>query len=176
MNPSKLLITLFLALACGCAQPPETTQPAPSGTETATPTTTEQQPLVTAEDDAAIEACFRDKQATLRNVSQLLARHQPGCRVDADCVLVDTSISCQSNCKMAVYAPSARGFTQALESMGKAACEKASKHCTIEGVCPQMTGAACVSGMCQPVIAGLGAPSPVPNYPPQPGVMLPSGE
>jgi hypothetical protein len=171
MNPFKLAVPLLLVLACGCSQqslPPEEQAPMPSAASSHTGE------LKPGEEEAAMEACIQEKHQLLENVSKLLARHQPGCRSDADCVLVDTGIPCQSNCQMAVFAPSAQGFTRSLQEFGEAACANASKRCGIEGQCPPITGARCVNSMCRPVIEGLGAPQPPPNHPPAPGVLFPN--
>jgi hypothetical protein len=48
------------------------------------------------------KACYESKSATARHVSNLAVQRRSGCRVDSDCVLVDTSLTCQDGCPAAI--------------------------------------------------------------------------
>jgi len=146
----QLTIAHMLLAFAACSLGPE--NPAPSPPEQLPPSNKTQQ-VEPAPPSAA--DCFAQKMVILNAVHELVVQHQPGCASDSDCVVIDTTIDCQSNCKDSVLAADEAAYGAELQAYAAAACPSSPSGCGISGSCPAISGAQCVSGRCRPLIESL---------------------
>ncbi|WP_224362375.1 hypothetical protein [Hyalangium versicolor] len=133
---------LFLG---GCVEGTESPQSSP----TAEATQTASAEGISTE---ALQACFRAKQDLVQGVMNLVWKNQQGCATDADCKLVNPSISCQEICPVAVSVRAEKALSQALTVNAASACAKTPTVCAMQNTCIPWTGARCVANTCQAVI------------------------
>jgi hypothetical protein len=144
MRFALLLVGVLGLVACG----PQAPQ-APPEPEDAPETTSAQ----AASTDEA-NACPEILEGIAGEVLSLSLQHASGCVQDSDCVLVSLSISCLDNpCDMPVLREEVASFSADLSEYEAETCPSAPTTCGMSGNCAALAGAACVSGVCRPVVA-----------------------
>lgn len=97
------------------------------------------------------QACAQDLMDLERGLLEAAgeARASAACRVDADCALVDLSVSCLETCPTAVPASQAKETRARAAALGEETCT-AERRCAMHASCPPIRRAACVRGACVP--------------------------
>jgi hypothetical protein len=90
----------------------------------------------------------------LTGVSHIVARHATICSVDADCLLVDTSLPCQDNCAGAILVGHAGAFRSELDRYAAGICPTLPATCGFGPSCAAPIQARCANGACRPAFAG----------------------
>lgn len=143
MRSTLLLVGVLGFLACGPQAPSAPTEPeGPSGVAAAQSST-----------EGATDSCPQVLEGIAGDVVALSLQHAQGCTQDTDCVLVDLSISCLENaCQMPVLRDEAASFFADLSAYEAQTCPSAPTTCGMGGSCAALSGAACVAGVCRPVL------------------------
>ena len=104
----------------------------------------------------AADHCVQARIDALTGVDEIVARHATLCSVDGDCLILDTSLSCQDSCGGAILASHATAFAKDLDQYATSLCPTLPVNCGLAPSCALVTGARCMDGTCRPVVAGMG--------------------
>jgi len=104
-----------------------------------------------ASEQSTRDACVQAHQDILSDLNALSLQYATSCTQASDCVLVDLSIPCQAACKLPVREGQRAAFSAALSDYAASTCPTAPSTCGVSGSCA-ISGAACVEGVCRPVL------------------------
>ena len=95
-------------------------------------------------------SCMAAHQQVLTDVAALMRTYATGCTADADCVLVEADVSCQSlGCRPVVLVAQRSAFVAALASYDAATCPSLPTGCGFFGLCGLTGPAECSAGVCR---------------------------
>lgn len=144
---NSIIFVVFSCLGAGCVQP-----------ETPVVAGSTKDVIITE------SPCFVAHKKALSDIHAIAVSHRMGCSVDADCMLVEASVSCQSTCRRSVLVTERAAFEARLKQYEQEHCPALPTNCMISGLCGEMSGAKCVSGVCRIALVGTTLlPSPLPN-------------
>jgi hypothetical protein len=105
--------------------------------------------------DEATAQCHRAKMAMAQKATDLAGQHRNGCRVNSDCTLVSTSLSCQESCPLAILASGRASYEKALRATESESCASQSNKCRVGFLCAPAEGALCFEGRCVVNLKGV---------------------
>jgi len=147
----RLSVLLVLLLAASCHSPSNRAVP-----------TTQSKAVGRATLLSEAIACNQSRVEMMGNVAKLAADRSQGCRADSDCVLVETSLSCQEGCPLAILASARESYRTALAAMDTASCKSANVKCRGGSTCAPAQGASCRQGRCVVNLKGVRLSSQTP--------------
>jgi hypothetical protein len=103
-------------------------------------------------------ACYQARLTMMQGVSNLAAQRRRGCHVDSDCILVETSLSCQEGCPLAILASARADYLKALASTDSEVCTSSSQTCRVGSLCAPIDGASCFQEQCVVKLRGVRMP------------------
>lgn len=134
----RLIFLGVTALLCSCggASSEASRQPGPADVNATAP-------------GGSDDACVVAHERILSDLAQIARDHASGCSNDADCVLVDPSISCQSACSAPILAAAIHDTSDAISAYAANTCPTTPTTCGVSGSCVPIQ-AICSSGACVP--------------------------
>jgi hypothetical protein len=111
----------------------------------------------TPNSDAGKQAamCRESRMSLLQRSTQVATKHRTKCKVDTDCVVVSTSLSCQEACPLAIVTSARNSYRREHEALERAGCQTANLKCHVAPSCAPVEGAACVQGQCAVKLKGV---------------------